>query len=318
MTACIWSTSPDKVSLDFPALTLIRFLYNHHLLQIVNRPPWLTVKGGAVTYVRSITDRMPLGSVRPNCPVREVYRANDQVYVKYHDQEETFDHIIFACHADTTLQILGNQATEEEVRILSNFHFNQNKAILHSDLSLMPVRRAAWTSWNFMTTSSPGSQNLNSVCLTYWMNNLQHISEEDFGQVLVTLNPLSRPKEETIQGEWDYSHPAFTPEAVAAQNELHRIQNRNNSSFAGAWTKYGFHEDGFSSGLATAMQHLGATPPIDFVDATFMRGERREVTWLDRVARMVFWGSSTCHSLVTRLLGGYSSTRDVKKKKKTL
>ncbi|CCG80634.1 Putative uncharacterized protein [Taphrina deformans PYCC 5710] len=303
MTSCIWSTSPDKVSLDFPALTLIRFLYNHHLLQTVNRPPWLTVKNGAVTYIRSITDKMPLGSVRPNCAVREVYRANNKVYVKFNDQQEEFDHIIFACHADTTLEILGTQATAEEQRILSNFKFNKNRAILHSDLSLMPTRRAAWTSWNFMTKSSPESSNIDSVCLTYWMNNLQHISEEDFGPVLVTLNPLHRPKEETIQGEWDYSHPAFTPAAVAAQNELHVIQNQNSTSFAGAWTKYGFHEDGFSSGLSVAMQHLDAKIPFEFVDATFMRGEKREVTLIDRVARVIFWGSETLFGIGSRVLG---------------
>lgn len=303
MTACIWSTSPDKVSLDFPALTLIRFLYNHHLLQLVDRAPWLTVKDGAINYVRSITDKMALGSVRINCPVREVYRANDKVYVKYSDQEEIFDHIIFACHADTTLQILGAQATSDEREILSNFTFNQNTAILHSDLSLMPVRRAAWTSWNFMTKSSEMARNVSSVCLTYWMNNLQHISEVDFGPVLVTLNPLFRPEESTIQGEYAYSHPAFTPAAVAAQNELPRIQNKLNTSFVGAWTKYGFHEDGFSSGLKAAIDHLDASPPFDFVDATFVRGEQRQVTLLDRVARVVLWSTKTTFGIIDSILG---------------
>lgn len=309
MTSCIWSTSPDKVSLDFPALTLIRFLYNHHLLQIVNRSPWLTVKNGAVTYVKSITDQMPLGAVRVNCPVKEVYRNAEKVYVKYHDQEEVFDHIIFACHADTTLSILGDQATEKEKDILSKFHFNKNTAILHSDLSLMPIRRNAWTSWNFITKSSDTKQNADSVCLTYWMNNLQHIPEDEFGPVLVTLNPVFRPKEETIQGEWDYSHPAFTPEAVAAQNRLHEIQNSNNTSFAGAWTKYGFHEDGFSSGLQTAISHLGAQIPFDFVDATFVRGETRSVTAVDLVARRIF---QTCDFAVERLQGLFASKESKK------
>lgn len=303
MTSCIWSTSPDKVSLDFPALTLIRFLYNHHLLQIVNRPPWLTVKEGAVTYIKSITDKMPLGSVRPNTPVREVYRANDKVYVKYHDQEEVFDHIVFACHADTTCQILGDQATTEERRILSQFEFNSNTAVLHSDLSLMPIRRKAWTSWNFITTSSPESQNIDSVCLTYWMNNLQHISEADFGPVLVTLNPLAPPRPDTVQGTYDYSHPAFTPRSVKAQNELPTIQGQSglNTHFCGAWTKYGFHEDGFSSGLKVAMA-LGASPPFDFVDATFMRGEKREVTVLDSCARLGFWTTRRILNLLARFI----------------
>ncbi|ORY80901.1 hypothetical protein BCR37DRAFT_399255 [Protomyces lactucae-debilis] len=296
MTAAIWSTSPDKVSLDFPALTLIRFMYNHHLLQLVDRPSWLTLKGGAIEYVKSITDKMPLGSVRINTPVREVYRANSKVYVKFHDKEEVFDHIIFACHADTILQILGDQATAEEKRILSNFTFNDNTAILHSDLRLMPIRRAAWTSWNYITkseksdTGDASKMNTDSVCLTYWMNNLQHIDEDTFGQVLVTLNPLFRPKEELIQGEYAYAHPAFTPQAVKAQDELPRIQNSDAlcTSFAGAWTKYGFHEDGFSSGLACAVEHLGAEIPFEFVDATFMRGEQRDVSWSDLAARGLF------------------------------
>lgn len=303
MTSCIWSTSPDKVSLDFPALTLIRFLYNHHLLQIINRPPWLTVQNGAVTYVKSITDRIKLGAVRVNCPVREVYRAEGKVYVKYHDQEEVFDHIIFACHADTTLSILGTQATDQERDILSNFNFNKNTAVLHSDLDLMPIRRAAWTSWNFITKSSETKQNADSVCLTYWMNNLQHISEDEFGPVLVTLNPMFRPKEDSIQGEYNYSHPAFTPKAVAAQNRLHEIQNQHSTSFAGAWTKYGFHEDGFSSGLQAAIDHLGAQLPIDFVDATFVRGETRSLELSDRAARVVFWACNATFGCLQRLLG---------------
>lgn len=299
MTACIWSTSPDKVSLDFPALTLIRFLYNHHLLQLVNRPSWLTVKGGAKTYVKSITDKVPLGNVRPNCPIKEVYRANNKVYIKFHDQEDVFDHVIFATHADTTLEILGSQATEEEKSILGRFKFNQNTAVMHSDLSLMPVRRAAWTSWNFMTKSAPQNMNTDQVCLTYWMNNLQHMPESEFGPVLVTLNPLHRPAEDTIQGEWRYAHPQFTPDSVASQNELHRIQNQPNTttSFVGAWTKYGFHEDGFSSGLKAAIDHLGATPPMEFVDATFMRGEKRALGVSDRVSRVVFWGAETALSV---------------------
>lgn len=303
MTSCIWSTSPDKVSLDFPALTLIRFLYNHHLLQIINRPPWLTVKNGAMNYVKSITDKIPLGAVRVNCPVREVYRANNKVYVKYHDREEIFDHIIFACHADTTLSILADQATKAERDILSVFEFNKNTAMLHSDVALMPIRKAAWTSWNFVTKSTESKQNTDAVCLTYWMNNLQHISEDEFGPVLVTLNPLFRPEESTIQGEYDYSHPAFTPRAVAAQNRLHEIQNKHNTSFVGAWTKYGFHEDGFSSGLQAAIDHFGAGIPFNFVDATFIRGETKALTSIDRAMRLAFQVCEGTISVLGSLLG---------------
>ncbi len=316
MTAAIWSTSPDKVSLDFPALTLVRFMYNHHLLQLVDRPSWLTIKGGSVNYIRSITDKMPLGSVRPNTPIQEVYRANNKVYVKFEGGEEVYDHVIFATHADTTLEVLKDQATMDEKEILGGFKFNKNRAILHSDLSLMPIRRAAWTSWNFITRTVAESVNMDSVCLTYWMNNLQHMSEETFGPVLVTLNPLHRPAEETIKGEWEYTHPQFTTESVAAQNRLHEIQGKNMTSFAGAWTKYGFHEDGFSSGLGVAMEHLGAQSPFEFVDATFMRGETRDPGLSESIARMVLLGIQFLIETLVRVFGDEPSS-DIKKKMKT-
>lgn len=300
MTACIWSTSPDKVSLDFPALTLIRFLYNHHLMQLINRPAWLTVKGGAITYVKSITDKMPLGSVRVAQGVRECWRANNKIYLKYGDdlKQEEFDHVVFATHADTTLRILGSQATDSERAILSQFEFNKNRVVLHNDLLLMPKRRLAWTSWNYLTTSADAAEDspvasaedIDQVCLTYWMNNLQHISEEEFGPVLCTLNPLFPPRPDTVQGEYAYEHPAFTPKSVAAQDRLREIQNQPdvNTSFCGAWTKYGFHEDGFASGLAVAQQHLGARAPVKYVDSTMSRGESRSLSLFDYGARAAF------------------------------
>ena len=321
MTACIWSTSPDKVSLDFPALTLIRFLYNHHLMQLVNRPSWLTVKGGAITYVKSITDRMPQGAVRVNTPVRECYRANDKIYLKFGDdlQQEEFDHVVFATHADTTLGILGPQATEKERAILSQFEFNKNRVVLHNDLELMPRRRLAWTSWNYLTTSSYASEDdpkdseedIDQVCLTYWMNNLQHISEQEFGPVLCTLNPLFPPRPNSIQGEWAYEHPAFTPKSVAAQNRLAEIQNvpQLNTSFCGAWTKYGFHEDGFASGLAVAQQHLGVVSPVQYVDSTMSRGETRALSLVDYGARVVFTYCELARSVIGFGLSLFSSRK---------
>ena len=139
----------------------------------------------------------------------------------------------------------------------------------------MPKRRIAWSAWNFITTST--SEWVNSVCLTYCMNILQHIPYERFGPVLVTLNPLRSPDPATIQGTWTYEHPLYTPEAIRAQEQLPMIQNRRRVSYAGAWTKYGFHEDGFSSGLKVAVEHLGATLPFPFVDSTFSRGRKPEL-----------------------------------------
>ena len=135
----------------------------------------------------------------------------------------------------------------------------------------MPKRKVAWSSWNYITTSA-GPGVIPTVCLTYWMNLLQDIPTETYGDVLVTLNPLFPPNPSTVQGEWTYHHPLYNHAAIQAQKLLPTIQNTRGISYCGAWTKYGFHEDGFSSGLKVAMDHLGATLPFEFVDSTFSRG----------------------------------------------
>ncbi len=149
----------------------------------------------------------------------------------------------------------------------------------------MPKRRKAWTSWNYITKSSDTSSNVNQVCLTYWMNLLQHIPSSTFGPVLVTLNPLFEPKPELTQGRWDYNHPLYNTAAIRSQSLLPSIQNKRGISYAGAWTKYGFHEDGFSSGLKVAVEHLGATLPFEFVDSTFSRGRKPVLQWRDHTLR---------------------------------
>jgi predicted NAD/FAD-binding protein len=135
----------------------------------------------------------------------------------------------------------------------------------------MPRRKAAWSAWNILATSK---KSVDAVCLTYWMNILQHIPMEKFGPVLVTLNPIVEPDPKTVQGRWIYEHPLYNSAAIRSQTLLPRIQNTRGISYAGAWTKYGFHEDGFSSGLKAAMDHLGGSIPFDFVDSTFSRGKK--------------------------------------------
>ena len=148
----------------------------------------------------------------------------------------------------------------------------------------MPKRRIAWSSWNYITTS-PSPEKTPSVCLTYWMNLLQHIPMSKFGPILVTLNPLHPPHASLTQGEWTYKHPLYNAAAIRSQKLLPRIQNTRGISYAGAWTKYGFHEDGFSSGLAVAVEHLGATLPFEFVDSTFSRGRKPILGWGDYAVR---------------------------------
>ena len=148
----------------------------------------------------------------------------------------------------------------------------------------MPKRRIAWSSWNYITTSrSP--MVAPSVCLTYWMNLLQHIPIKDFGPVLVTLNPCHEPAKSLTQGTWTYHHPLYNAASIRSQSLLPRIQNTRGISYAGAWTKYGFHEDGFSSGLKVAVDHLGAELPFEFVDSTFSRGRRPVLGWKDYCVR---------------------------------
>lgn len=148
----------------------------------------------------------------------------------------------------------------------------------------MPIRRIAWSSWNYIT-SSPSRTTTPSVCLTYWMNLLQHIPEDMFGPILVTLNPLHPPNPSLTQGTWTYHHPLYNAASIRSQKLLPRIQNSRSISYAGAWTKYGFHEDGFSSGLKVAVEHLGAKLPFGFVDSTFSRGRRPVLGWMDYSVR---------------------------------
>ncbi|KAL0941215.1 amine oxidase [Colletotrichum truncatum] len=279
MTAAVWSTSPDKCTLDFPAVTLVRFMWNHHLLSTVTaRPQWLTLKKCAKSYVDAVMSGFPSNHLFLNTQVTSVTSEEDG-RVRVHTasgKSDVYDHVVLATHGDQALQIIEASATPEEREILSAFKTSENSVVLHSDLSLMPASRKAWSSWNYLTLSSPstGKQNIDQVSLTYNMNILQHIPRETFGDVLVTMNPLHEPNPDTVQAAFTYRHPLYTPEAVRAQKLLPRIQNKRGISYAGAWTKYGFHEDGFSSGLHAAQDHLYAKLPFQWVDSTYSRGRK--------------------------------------------
>ncbi|KAJ7738325.1 FAD/NAD(P)-binding domain-containing protein [Mycena metata] len=264
MTACIWSTAPDKCALDFPARTLIQFLNNHHLLQITGKPSWLTLEGGSRVYVNKILSKLPKAQLHLSTPVQSVSQVGtgSVQLTTANGVTESYDHVIFACHSDTVLSILraGEGMTEEEQRILGMFQWNRNEAVLHSDIELMPNSRLAWSCWNYLTQSvldSRGKRKANSdqVSLTYGMNDLQHISEANYGPVLVTLNPPFEPREGTLAGRYRYDHPVLDARAVRAQKLMRTIQRTRSISYAGAYLRYGFHEDGFASGLDAA-QHL--------------------------------------------------------------
>ncbi|RDA83514.1 hypothetical protein CP532_2671 [Ophiocordyceps camponoti-leonardi (nom. inval.)] len=290
MTAAVWSTSPDKCSLQFPVVTLVRFLWNHHLLSTVAaRPQWLTLKDGSKSYIDAVMRGFPPNHLFMNTPVSRVSNdANGRVVLHLeHGRADVYDHVILATHGDEAFSIIESSATEQERSIMSSFETSHNEAVLHSDLTLMPKNRKAWTSWNYLTQSSATRANVDQVSLTYNMNILQHIPREQFGDVLVTLNPPHRPLSSTTQGRYFYSHPLYTLEAVRAQKQLRLIQNKRGISYAGAWTKYGFHEDGFTSGLFVAQQHLGARLPFELRDSTHSRGKKPVLGFFDYILRLM-------------------------------
>lgn len=291
MTAMVWSTTPDKCSLLFPALTLVRFMWNHHLLNTISGgAAWLTIPGGTKQYIDAVIKDFPKDHIHLNTEITAVTPNDDgTVTICGNGQDLSFDHVILATHGDQALKILRPVATKQEVEVLEGFRTNHNIAVLHSDLSLMPQRRITWSAWNFVTESPfppTATSNVSKICLTYWMNLLQHIPEKQYGPVLVTLNPLHPPETELTQGVWEYSHPLYDAKAISSQKLLPTIQNRRGISYCGAWTKYGFHEDGFSSGLAVAVDHLGAELPFDFVDSTFSRGQKPTLTLKNHLARV--------------------------------
>lgn len=260
------------------------------------RPQWLTLTDGAKSYIDAIMKGFPSNHLFLNTGVKSVTNSSSgKVLVHLQNgKTETYDHVILATHGDQALKIISPSVTSVEETIMSKFQTSQNTAILHSDLSLMPKARIAWSSWNYMTlSSSPNtsvtpsrSGNIDQVCLTYNMNILQHIPVNTFGDVLVTLNPLHLPPPEKVQGRYTYSHPLYTAAAIRSQSLLPQIQNTRGISYCGAWTKYGFHEDGFSSGIKVAMDHLGATLPFEFKDSTFSRGKAPVLEVGDLVLRL--------------------------------
>ncbi|SPO05663.1 uncharacterized protein DNG_08350 [Cephalotrichum gorgonifer] len=291
MTAAVWSTSPDKCALAFPAATLVRFFWNHHLLSTITaRPSWLTLRRCGQSYIDAIMKDFPADHIFLNEPVRSlVNEPSGKVRLLLENGSTAlYDHVILATHGDQAYSIIQPSATPEEAAILSAFKTSPNKAVLHSDTSLLPRKALARSCWNYITTSSSGrgTDNVDSICLTYDMNSLQHIPRATFGDVLVTLNPLRPPRPETVRAEFEYAHPLYTPEAVAAQRELRKIQGRRGVSYAGAWTGYGFHEDGFTSGLRAA-EGLGGRVPFEVRDSTYSRGVRPESGFRERVLRAV-------------------------------
>ena len=250
----------------------------------------MTIVDGSKSYIDAVMKGFPPNHLFLNAPVVKVTSTSEnRVNIRLSNgRQDIYDHVILATHGDQAYELIKEGASEEELAILSDFTTSESIAILHSDLSLMPKSEEAWSSWNYLTKSCPKhGRPVDEVSLTYNMNILQHIPRDIFGDVLVTLNPLHEPDENTVQGRFGYRHPLYTSSAVRAQKLLPNIQNRRGISYCGAWTKYGFHEDGFSSGLLVAQDHLGAKLPFAFRDSTFSRGTAPTLTLLDHVLRLI-------------------------------
>lgn len=257
LAGAIWSTNTNDM-LDFPAQSLLRFFENHGLMSRTDSPEWYTVDGGSRTYV----DRLEAELLKNNCtirlktPIKSLVRTSDHVEIGADGNGiEVFDQVVFACHTDQALRIMDSP-TKAEQRILGAIRYKNNTVILHDDPSQMPVRKACWSSWVYKGFVQDPSRS----SFTYWMNLLQSIPNES--PVFVTLNPNDEIPQEHIFNQTSLAHPQFDLPALQAQRTLPGIQGQNRTWYCGAYAKYGFHEDGLSSGLETAQAlHISHVAP---------------------------------------------------------
>ena len=248
MLGCIWSCPTDQM-LQFPVATMIRFCHNHGLIQVTNRPQWFTVAGGARHYVDKIIEH--IADKRLNCPVELIERDADGVRVITQGRVERFDKVVIATHAPQALALLRDASSNEQT-ILGAMRTQDNHVVLHTDASVLPSQRSTWAAWNYVRGDK--TQESARVCLHYLINKLQPIPFDQ--PVVVSLNPLQPIARHCIMGEYHYAHPVFDGAAIAAQKRMQELQGQRNTYFCGAWTGYGFHEDGLKSGLAVARNIL--------------------------------------------------------------
>jgi len=240
MGAAIWSTSP-KLMLDMPASFFIRFFKNHGLLQVTNRPQWWVIKNGSKQYIKEIIKPFK-NNIRLNSKVKSVERINGKIRLSFNNEEEEFDSIVIGTHSDQALKILKNP-TPDELNILSKIKYQKNVAIIHTDESILPKRKLAWSCWNYLINKNQDEL----VTLTYNMNMLQTLDAEN--TYCVTLNNTHDIDKNKIIKEIIYHHPLFTEDSVFAQSQKSTICGKNDIYFCGSYWGYGFHEDGVNSAL---------------------------------------------------------------------
>lgn len=255
MIGAIWSCSVEQM-LEFPIQTMVRFCHNHGLLQIQNRPQWLTINGGSREYVKRIVAALETQHVKI---LREgVLRINStpdgtsQAEVISPSGSAWFDEVVMACHSDQTLDLvhgIGQQARN----ILAAIPYQKNRAILHTDERFLPETKRCWAAWNYTAKAGMQVSSKQHVSVNYLINRLQPLPKElKDTQIIVSLNPASEPDPKLVHQEIHYSHPVFDMAAIQAQKELPLIQGLGSIWYCGAWTGFGFHEDGLRSGELVA------------------------------------------------------------------
>lgn len=258
MAAAVWSSTPDRI-LEFPARTLLRFFHNHGFLGLHTQHQWWTVDGGSHEYVNRIT--VPWRHcIRRGCGVRSVRRRSDGVELTLADgSRQKFDRVILATHARDSLALLADP-TPGEREVLGAFTYSDNIATLHTDTSVMPRTRLAWSSWNYVIRRA--ADGIPSTSTVYWMNNLQGVSERE--NYFVSINGTEAIDPAKVIRTFRYAHPHFSLAAINAQARLPDLNAKamttTRTFLAGAWARYGFHEDGLWSAINVAQLLLGRDP----------------------------------------------------------
>jgi len=247
MVAAIWSMPPNLAE-EMPMYSFLNFFKNHGLFRIKNRPQWYTVTGRSKTYVNKVLKSIS-GEYFKNYEIKSVIRNANNVRLYYGTSNEYFDYdkVIFATHADQTLNLIKNP-TNDETKILSNFKYKKNMAYLHKDESLMPNNKKVWSSWNSILDKKDSGTN----CVTYWLNELQNLKSST--NYFLTLNPITSIEQKNIIKKVEFTHPFYDLKSIEAQNNLSKLQGKNNSWFCGSYFGYGFHEDGIKSSLNIVSQ----------------------------------------------------------------
>ena len=242
MAGLIWSCSPKKAA-EYPVDDFMRFFDSHSLFTATQQPTWHTVIGGSHRYVQALLQQFA-GQLRLNCPVQSLRREADGIRLRAAGAEQVYERVICATHSDQALWLLDDAAPDER-SILGGIPYNRSRVVLHTDTSFLPRRRSAWAAWNY--THPVSAIHDEPISGSYWMNRLQGIPGDT--QYVVTLNPAREPAAGSVIRDLSYEHPHYGPESVRTHARLGEIQGRGGLWWAGAWTGYGFHEDGLLSGL---------------------------------------------------------------------